>query len=89
MWSDSEHLPIFRALCGDNPEQNAGTNHACNLEHLPSFKARRGDDPEQNAGTIHASNPEFLLVSNALCGDDPKQKQKQDPRVQSGTPPCF
>ena len=32
-----ELLSVFRALCGDNPEQNAGTIHAFNPKHLPIF----------------------------------------------------
>ena len=49
VWLDLEHLPVFKALCGDNPEQNAGTIHASNQEQLPVFKAPHRDDPEQNA----------------------------------------
>ena len=52
-----DHLPVFKALRGDNPEQNAGTICASNLEHLPVFKALCGEDPEKNAfaweGNIH------------------------------------
>ena len=37
----------FKALCGDDPEQNAGTIHMSNPECLFVFKAPRGDDPSQ------------------------------------------
>ena len=50
---DSEHLPVFKALYGDNPEQNAVTIHASNPEHLPYFKAPHGKNLEQNAGMIY------------------------------------
>ena len=50
--SDSEHLPVFKALCGDDQEQNAGMIQASNPENLPVFKAPGGDNPEQNAETI-------------------------------------
>ena len=65
--------PFKKALCGDDPEHNAGTIHASNLEYLPVLKATRGHDPEQKAGTIHASNQDHLLIFKALCGNDPKQ----------------
>ena len=68
-----EHLPVCNALCGDNPEQNAGTIHESNPEDLHVFKAPSGDNPKQNAGTIHASNPEHLLFFKATCGDDPEE----------------
>ena len=42
IWADSEHLLVFKALCGDDPEQNSGKIHASNVEHLPVFKAPRG-----------------------------------------------
>ena len=72
-WSISRHIPFFQPLCGDDPEQNAGTIHASNSEHLPVFKAPRGDDPEHIAGTIHVSNPEHLLVFKVLRGDNPRE----------------
>ena len=65
-----EHLPVFKALCGNNPQHNAGMTHASNPEHLLIFKAPHGDDMEQNVRTIHASNPEHLLVLKALLGND-------------------
>ena len=52
-----EHLPVFKAPRGDNPEQNAEMIHAFNLEHLLVFKALCGDIPEQNA-----SNQEHFTV---------------------------
>ena len=52
---------MFKAPCGDDPEQNVGTIHVSNLEHFLLFKALRRADAEQNTGTIHASNPEHLL----------------------------
>ena len=72
-WSNLELLLIFKALCVDDPEQNAGTIHASNQEHLLVFKAPRWDDPEKNAGTIHASNQEHLLIFKALRRDNPEQ----------------
>ena len=41
-----EHLPIFKSLDRDNPEQNAGTIPKSNLEHLLVFKAQCGDNPQ-------------------------------------------
>ena len=41
--SNPEYILVFRAICGDNPEQNAGTIHALIPEHLLVFKALRGD----------------------------------------------
>ena len=67
--SNLEHLLVFKAACGDNPKQNAGTIHAFHPEHLPVLKAPCGDDPERNAGTIHGSIPEHLLVFKALRGE--------------------
>ena len=63
-----EQLPVFKALCRDNPDQNAGPIHASNPEYLLVLKALRGADPEQNKGTIHMSNPEHLLILKAPCG---------------------
>ena len=48
-----EHLPVHKALLGDDPGRNAGTIHASNPEHLPVFKALHVGNPERNAGTIH------------------------------------
>ena len=42
IWNTS---PVFKALRGADPEQNAGTIHESNPEHLLVFKAPRGDDP--------------------------------------------
>ena len=60
--SNTEHLLVFKALRGDNLEQNAVTIHTLIPEHLLLVKALRGDDPTHNAGTINASNPADLLV---------------------------
>ena len=60
--SNLEHLPVFKALCGDNSEQNLETIHVSILEHLPVFKALCGDNSELNVETIHASNLEHLPV---------------------------
>ena len=60
LYSVQEHIPFFKALCWDDPEQSAGTILASNPEHLPVSKAPREDNLEQNAGTNHASNPEYL-----------------------------
>ena len=71
-----KHLgPIWNTspLRRANPERNAGTVHKSNPEQVLVFKAPRG--------TIQKSNPEHLLVIKATRGDNP--------RVQSGTPPCF
>ena len=73
IWPNLEHLPVLNALCGDDPEQNAGTTLASNPEHLPVFKAPSGGNLEQNAGTIHTSNPEQLLVFKALRRDHLEQ----------------
>ena len=64
--SNSEHLPVLNAVCGDDPKQNAGTIHVSNQEDLPVFKTPCGEDPEKNAGTIHVSNLEHLLVFKGL-----------------------
>ena len=68
-----EHLPVFKAPCGDNLQQNAGTINTSNPEYLPVLKASHGDHPEQKAGTIHSSNLEHLPVFKALCGSYPEQ----------------
>ena len=49
--SNLEHLRIFKALRGADPEQNAGTIHEPNREDLPIFKVPRGDDPQFQSGT--------------------------------------
>ena len=36
-WSDSEHLPVLKALCGADLEQNAGIIHESNPEYLLAF----------------------------------------------------
>ena len=45
-----EHLPVFKARRGADPEQNVGTIHKSNPEHLLIFKAPRGDDPQVQSG---------------------------------------
>ena len=40
--SDSEHLPVYRALYGDDPEQNAGAIHASNREHALFLRLHMG-----------------------------------------------
>ena len=78
---DKEHLPVFKPLCRDDLEQNAGMIHESNPkhlplsnpEHLPILKAPRKDILEQNVGTTHGSNPEHLFVFKALRGANPKQ----------------
>ena len=40
--SQSGTPPCFKALCGKNPEQNAGTIHESNPEHLPFLSSMRG-----------------------------------------------
>ena len=44
--SNLEHLPVFKAISGADPEQNAGMNHEYNPENLLVSKALRGDDPQ-------------------------------------------
>ena len=66
IWSNLEHLSVFKALFMDNPEPNARTIHSTNGYNLPFFEGHRGDDPEQNTGMIHASNPEYQGVTNNL-----------------------
>ena len=70
IWLQFKSLTGFKALCRDNPEQNAKTIHVSNPEHLPICKAPHGDNLEQNAETVHASNLEHLLVFKALRRDD-------------------
>ena len=58
MWVRFWTPPHFKALCGDDTEQNAGTIHASNPEHLPDFKAPTrgqsgtecGNDPRVQSG---------------------------------------
>ena len=59
--SASEHLPVFKALCGYDSEKNAGTIQASNPEHLTVFKVLRGDDLEQES----KDNP--LVQSGTPC----------------------
>ena len=74
--SDLEHLPVFNALCGDNPEQSAGTVHATNPEHLPVFKAPRGTIRNRTRGRddpcVQSGPPPWL---KALCRADPEQNK--------------
>ena len=49
--SNLEHTPIFRALLGANPEQDAETIQVSNPEHLIVFKAPRGDNQQVQSGT--------------------------------------
>ena len=71
--SDVEYLPVFKDRCRANREQNADTILESNPEHLLVFRF--------HAGMVHKSNSEHLLVFKAPSRDDP--------RVQSGTPPGF
>ena len=82
--SNREHLLVFKAQCGDNPWVQSWT--------LPCLKGTtwgRYTSPIQNnslllrlhVGTIHEYNLDNLLVFKAPGADNP--------RVQSGTPPCF
>ena len=64
--SNPEHLPVLKALCGEDLEQNAGMIHMMDLEHLLVFKAPNRDNPEQSAETIHASNQEHLLEAESV-----------------------
>ena len=57
MWD----LPIFKALCGADPEQKARTFHESNQEYLLVFKAQHGDDPQIQSGT-----PPFLWLHAGL-----------------------
>ena len=65
-----EHLPVFKASRGNDPEQNARMIHESNSEHLLIFKSIHGDNPEKNAGIIHESNPDHLLICMAWHGVD-------------------
>ena len=44
--SNSEDLLVFKALCKDDLEQNAGPIHMPNPEHLLLFKAMRGPETD-------------------------------------------
>ena len=59
--SDLEQLHVFKALCNDNTEHNAGSINASNPEYLSVFKVPCGDNPEQNMGLLLAPAEGFGL----------------------------
>ena len=63
-WPDLERLPICKALCRADPEQNAGTINKSNPEHM---------------GIIHESNLEHLLVLKAPRGDNSRVQSGTPP----------
>ena len=70
------------STCSDNGTVLKNkTKHISSIWNTAWFSSLYAGDPEQNAGTIHESNLEHLLVFKAPPGDNP--------RVQSGTTPCF
>ena len=59
--SNPENLLVFKALCGANQEQNAGTIQVSNPEHLLVLKAPSGANP--GAGPMRG-----LETDNVISG---------------------
>ena len=71
-----ENFPVFKALCGDNPEQNAATIHAFNPEHLPVLRLYAGiiwnRTRGQSAHPIRNTSLLLRLYVGTLHGSNPE-----------------